>query len=116
MTVISSLTARYHQDGTTEFQECQTQASSSDLKALCSKMATAQQEKMKQLRQWQPGAAAAADPLSGPEPLVQWRCFARSLMTPPRGARLQAVASGGIVTARNGQGYLTGLFSLASTS
>lgn len=43
--------------------------------------------------------------------LAQWRCFARSLMAPPRGAKLQPVPASGIVTARNGLGYLTGLFS-----
>lgn len=43
--------------------------------------------------------------------LAQWRCFARSLMVSPRGARLQPVLPSGIMTARNGLGYLTGLFS-----
>lgn len=45
--------ARHHQDGMKEFEECQAQASSSDLKALCGKMAASQQEETKQLRQWQ---------------------------------------------------------------
>lgn len=45
--------ARHHQDGMKELEGCRTQASSSDLKALCGKMAAAQQQETKQLRQWQ---------------------------------------------------------------
>jgi hypothetical protein len=43
--------------------------------------------------------------------LPQWRRFARALLGTPRGVGIQPVAPSGIVTARNAQGYLSGLFS-----
>lgn len=44
---------RHHENSMRELQECQKQASSDGLKTLCGKMASAQQEEIKQLRQWQ---------------------------------------------------------------